>query len=291
MSFTGILLLMLPIIIISLAGYCFSFFKKSEPKILADLIIYVTAPALFILSLSTTKFEASELVTIILTAAAVILLTFAFLKALNKKYPLPSGLYLSSMFMNSGFIGLPIILMAYGFMGLSRAIVYDVTNGILIYSLGIFIISGKTDKWQVFKTPILYSAAIGIALNILNVKLPDFLGVTLAMLGNSTIPLALFLVGVHLGRTKITSLKLPIVSVLIRFSLGVGISFVIVKVFNIPQVLGNILIIMSSLPSAINAIVLTDEYKKNDSALAASAIAISTIMAIIYLPLLITFLK
>ena len=214
---------MLPIILITFAGYVFSFFKKSDPKILADLIIYVTAPSLFILSLSTTKFAGQEILIIILTAIAVIFSAVGILWILRKRINIPLGLYLPTAFMNSSFIGFPIILMAYGMQGLARAVIYDVTNGLLIYSLGIYIASGKTGKWEVLKTPILYPAAIGILLNFFNIKLPESIGTTLAILGSATIPLALFMLGIRLGNIKITSLKLPIASSLIRAGFGMAI--------------------------------------------------------------------
>ena len=291
MNYLHILTLMLPIILITFAGYVFSFFKKSDPKILADLIIYVTAPSLFILSLSTTKFAGQEILIIILTAIAVIFSAVGILWILRKRINIPLGLYLPTAFMNSSFIGFPIILMAYGMQGLARAVIYDVTNGLLIYSLGIYIASGKTGKWEVFKTPILYSAAIGILLNFFNIKLPESIGTTLAILGSATIPLALFMLGIRLGNIKITSLKLPIASSLIRAGFGMAIAAAIVKVFNIPHLLGNILIIMSALPAAITPIVIAEEYRPEDSGIVASAIAVSTLLSVIYLPLLIILLK
>ncbi len=291
MNFFQIILLMLPIILIAGIGYFFSLFKKSDIKVLADLIIYVTAPCLFIMSLSTARFHNSEIISIILTTTAVVLLT-AFIVFLLRKYiSIPLGMYIPIVFMNSSFIGFPLILMAYGTEGLARAIIFDTTNGLLIYSLGIYIISNKSHKFEFFKTPILYSAIIGTLINIFNIQVPEAIGVTITMLGSATIPLALFMLGMRLGKTKITSLKMPLIGSLIRGLAGIGIAVIIVKVFNIPTILGNVLILMSALPSAITGIVLSEEYKKEHSEVVASTIALSTLLAIIYMPLLIMFLK
>lgn len=291
MSFFEILNLMLPLIIVGLIGYVLSFVKKIDIKIISDLVIYVTSPCLFIIALSTNNFETEELFVLIFTCAAVILLTAAVTWLLRKKIELPLGLYLPVIFMNSGFVGLPLIIMLYGATGLARAIVYDVVNGIFIFSLGIFIVSGKKDKWQIFKLPILYAAAAGILLNLGNIDLPTPFAVSLSMVGSMTIPLALIMLGYQLGKTKIKELKLPLLGTVLRAGLGILVAVIIVKLFRITGALSNILIIMSALPAALNGVVLTEKYRPEDSQIVASTIAVSILSSIIYLPLLLSFLR
>lgn len=291
MSFFHVLTLILPVIIISAVGYLFSFFKKNDFRIVSDLIIYVTAPALFVVSLSTHHFLEGELLAIIFTACGVMLLSVLILVLLSKLYDFPTGMYIPVAFMNTGFIGFPIILMAYGMSGLARIIIYDVVNGILIYSIGIYLLTDKTKRFELFKTPVLYAAILGISLNYLHIRLPEALGVSLAMVGSTTIPLALILLGYKLGEAKIKKIKLPVIGTALRLFFGLSISLLIVNIFHIEGELRNILVISSAMPSALLGIVLSEKYKKEDSDVVASTIALSTLLSIIYIPLIITFLK
>lgn len=289
--FFEVLNLMLPLILIALAGFVLSKFKIVDSSVFSDLIIYLTAPALFIISLSTNSFETKELLIIILTSFLTIILAALFIWLLRKKVDLPIGFYLPVIFMNSGFIGLPLILMMFGAQGLARAIIYDVVNGLLIFSFGIYIISNKKDKFEIFKTPMIYAAAIGILINFFKVHLPYSMQISLSMVGSITIPLALITLGYQLGKIKIRTLKLPLFGAILRALLGLIIAIFVIKLFSIEGALANILLIMSALPSALNGIVLSEKYRKSDSEIIASTIAVSILASIIYLPILISLIK
>ena len=155
MSVLDILKVIAPIFLITLAGYIYRRLKKIELKPLADFIIYISAPALALAQLSMQRMQLTEIASLALSASLVILgsgaIAWLLFKAL--KFKAPSGLYLPIMFMNSGFIGYPLALFALGGIGLSKAIIYDITNAILIFTLGIYLVSRDKNHWQVFKIP------------------------------------------------------------------------------------------------------------------------------------------
>ncbi len=274
------------------SGYILSVFKKEEIKILADLIIYVTAPALFITSITLSKFEAGEIAIIFFTAATVIISGIALVYLIRKKKKLPLGMYYPIAFMNTGFLGVPIVLISYGIKGLAYAVIYDATLALFAFSLGIYIISERRDKWEVFKIPFIYTAALGILLNIYNIEIPFPVFKGLSMLGSATIPLALIMLGYRIGNIRISSLKLPLFGAILRGGIGFVVAFVIIRIFNISGILANVLIIMSILPSAITSIVFCEKYGcREDCDLVASTIAISMLASLFYLPIAMYLLK
>ena len=117
MSVLDILKVITPIFLITLVGYVYRRFKEVELKPIADFIIYISAPALALAQLSMQRMELTEIASIALSAALVILGTGAISWGLFKvlKLKAPTGLYLPIMFMNSGFIGYPLALFALGF--------------------------------------------------------------------------------------------------------------------------------------------------------------------------------
>jgi len=192
--------------------------------------------------------------------------------------------------MNSGFIGIPLCFAFFGVQGLTTAIIYDATNVIIIFSLGIYLMSGNKHRFEVFKMPLIYATFFGVLINYLNLQIPAPVKTSFVMLGNATIPLALIMIGYKLGCIRISSFKLPFFAVFSRLVVGFLISYTAVKLLPIPYEIGKILIVLSSLPSAITGIVFSEKYLKSESDFVASSIALSTILSIIYIPLILFLL-
>jgi malate permease and related proteins len=285
MSFYRIFEVILPIILIALVGYIFGKFKKIDVKTIADYIIYIGAPAMILTLLSKQQISFKEISTIVFCATTVILVTgliaYYLFKAL--KIDLPKGVYLPTMFMNSGFIGYPLALFLFGELGFARAIIFDVTNAVLIFTLGIFIVSQGKNRWQLFKLPFIYAVLIGIILSVTGTRIPLPLYGPLYLLGGTSIPVSLFLLGCALSYVKITSLKIPLIAAVLRIGLGIGLGLLLVTILRLEGVIAKVIILSSSLPSAITSIAISEEYDANPS-LVASTIALSTIIAVFTIP-------
>lgn len=290
MSFLQILQIMFPILFISTLGYLYARLNRTEPQVLSNIIIYLTIPALFFNSFYKHRLILIELPIIFLTLILVMLGTFILVYILRKVLKLPLMLYPTSLFMNSSFVGFPVMLLAYGEAGLMRAISYDFFNGILIFTLGIYLASQRKDLLEIFKFPFIYAALLGLTFNLTGLRLPATLIKSIEMLGGITIPLALLMLGFRLSTTRIKSLALPLLSSVLRMGLGALIAYLAVLLFKIDGLLAKSLIVMSTLPSAFMGLVLAERYKKDED-FTASAIALCTLLSIFTIPLLLWILK
>jgi len=289
-NFFDILKIMFPVLFISFLGFVYARFKKAEPQVISDVIIYLSIPALFFSSFYKHRLILAEIPPIFFTISLVMLLTFIVIYFLRQMFKLPLGLYLPSIFMNSAFVGFPVVLLAYGNEGLTRAIAYDFFNGIYIFTIGIYIISKRKDALELFKLPFLYAALLGMILNLSGIAIPMTLQKGIDMLGGITIPLALLMLGFRLGQTKIKSFGLPLLVSVLRMVLGAAIASIIVMILKIDISLGKVLIIMSALPSAFMGLVLAEKYR-SDVDLISSSIALCTLLSILFLPILLMLLK
>ena len=281
MHIIEILKIITPIIVIILVGLIFGRLKKIEIKTIADLIIYVTAPALALSQLSLQRLPLQEITSIAGSASLVILGCglAAYLIFKVTRTAVPVSLYLPVMFMNTAFIGYPLALFTFGSDGLSKAIIYDVTNAILIFTLGIYLISRGKDSWQVFKIPFIYAAAAGLFLSFTGIRLPQYIYSPFYIIGETTIPLALFLLGYRLANMKIFSWKLPLIASALRIVVGLGLGLLAVFLFQLTGLTAKIVILISSLSSAITCIALSEEYDQEPE-LVASTIALSTVISL-----------
>ncbi|MFA4967279.1 MAG: AEC family transporter [Candidatus Margulisiibacteriota bacterium] len=289
-TFVDVLKIMFPVLFISFLGFIYARFKKAEPQVIADVIMYLTIPALFFSSFYRHKLVLAEIPLVFLTISAVMAATFAVVYLLRRSFKLPLGIYIPSIFMNSAFVGFPIVLLAYGNEGLTRAIIYDFFNGIFIFTIGIYIISAKKDFLEIFRMPFLYAALLGLFFNLSGIMIPPTLNRSIDMLGGTTIPLALLMLGFRLGMIKIRSLSLPLLVSFLRMGLGALIAWAIVVSMKIDMSLGRVLIIMSALPSAFMGLALGEKYR-SDIEVISSSIAICTLLSIIFLPFILMVLK
>lgn len=281
---------MFPVFFISFLGFIYARFKKAEPQVISDVIVYLSIPALFFSSFYKHKLIFNEIPPIFVTISLVMLLTFVLIYILRKIFKLPLGIYLPSIFMNTAFVGFPVVFLAYGNEGLTRAIAYDFFNGIYIFTVGIYIISKRKDAFELFKLPFLYAALLGMILNLSGITIPMTLQRGIDMLGGITIPLALLMLGFRLGETKIKSLNYPLLVSILRMVLGAAIAWTVVTILRIDISLGKVLIVMSALPSAFMGLVLSEKYR-SDVDLISSSIALCTLLSILFLPVLLMLLK
>jgi malate permease and related proteins len=290
MSLVRLLAVFFPIFFIAFLGFVFSRYRKADPQLLSELIMYLTGPALFFSSFYDNKLILNEFPGIGICVSVVMLSAFIAVFILRKTARVPLGIYPAAIFMNSSFVGFPVVLMAYGTAGLQRAMVYDFINGIYIFTLGIYIMSQKKDRFELLKLPFIYASLAGLALNYYHIRIPAAFLSPIEMVGAATIPLALLMLGIRMGEVKIKSLALPLLASFLRMGLGAAAAFAVVSFLQLDPLLSKTLIIMSALPSAFMGLVLAEKYKQ-DEELIASSIALSTFLSALFLPLLLWILK
>lgn len=272
-------------------GFIFARFKKISLEPVMEILLYLTIPAFVISSLTKKHLVPGELVVVSLAASGVVLgtglVSFIYLRIINRKEL--RGFYLPIMFTNSGNMGLSLALLAFGEEGLAIAIIYYVATSMLVYSLGIYIAKGEGGFLEIFKLPLIYASIIGITLNLTNTVLPKPFLSTVEILGNATIPLMLVSLGYRLRSTHLTSLGISISGALIAIIGGASIAYLITILFGIDGLNQKIIILSSSMPSAIITFIISYRYKLH-SELVASIIFISTLLSLITTPVILAMI-
>ena len=193
------------------------------------------------------------------------------------------------MFMNSGNMSFPLSLLAFGDEGLAIAVIYYVAISLMVYSLGIYIAKGEGGFKEIFRLPLIYATVVGLALNFTDVAVPKPILSTLDMLGAATIPLMLISLGYHLHSTHITSFAISSSGTLIRILGGAMLGYSATVLFGIEGLEQKIIILSSSMPSAVINFIVSYRYKLQ-SELVASIIALSTIVSLFTTPVILYLL-
>lgn len=293
----------LPIFTIVGVGFLFSRVTKLKLDPLGDIIIYITSSCLVFTSMINKEFVVREFASIAFGAFFVMLcgglLIFLFSKI--RRFD-PRPFYLPVMFSNTGNMGLPVSLFAFGIGGLSKGVIYHVASCLLFYSLGVYLLSKKSGIKTTLKIPVVYAAIIGIILSIYRQPLTQFLNIhplifeflrigkmTVEMVAQPTIPLMLLILGYRLSNTKVASFRLPFACALARIVMGLSLALIFVNLFKITGLDRAIIILVSSLSSPIASFMFAQKFNTQPE-LAASTILISTLLMLITIPLVLAFL-
>ena len=189
---------------------------------------------------------------------------------------------------NTGNMGLPICLFAYGAQGLGIAGAIASIIILFHFTLGVFLASKKFTLEVITKSPAFYSIIISIIFIYFKFEVPLFIVNTTMLLTYATIFLILMSLGIALTRLKVFSFNHAFISSIARVIIGPLIGFGIIKLFDLSGVAAGVLLIQCSMPSAIlNYLVGSIYSPKRIVDNVASMIVVSTILSFITVPIVV----
>ena len=189
---------------------------------------------------------------------------------------------------NTGNMGIPICLFAYGTSGMGIAASISAVIVLLHFTLNIFLASRKFDILVIIKSPSFYAILITVAFLYFDIAMPMFVLNTVMLLGYAMIVMILMSLGIALTQLKVFSLKSSIISSVGRVIAGPIIGYLIIITFNLSGYAAGALLIQSSMPSAILTYLIASMYspKKIVDSIA-STVVVSTLMSIITVPIIV----
>lgn len=280
----------IPIFSIILVGFVIGKLKKVAVQPFIDLIVYIAGPCLIFTSISRSTINLTDFTLLAGAALAIILcmlsVSFIVFKLTKSE---KTGLYLPLVFGNTSYLGYPVALFAFGMAGLSRAVVFDMMNSLVIFSLGIYLVNRKNELCEAFKIPLLYAVIVGLTVNLLHIPVPDLLFTPLELIGMITIPLALLVLGYKLTEIKLSAAKIALLAALFRICGGFLIALAIIQVLSLEGLARDVIVLQAAMPSAVMSMILAAKYNR-DAALVASVVLITTLLSMVSIPLILAVL-
>lgn len=284
-----VLNVVLPAFIVILIGFLFGKFSKIDLCGVVDILFYVGIPVLAFNSTLSSEIVLADAGKVWASALLVMLgcgaVGWFVFKMLRQKH---SGAYLPIILMNTVNIPFAIISLQFGSEGMLVAVLFFIANTVVMNSLGIVIVSGKSWKdgiREMFKVPAIYAVILGLSFNLFDVKVPDFVLRPLNLIGTMVVPLVLLILGTKLSSVKITSLPTALIASLIRLGVGLLLGIAAVEIFNLTGVLRAVVIFDSAMPAAVNSSILAIKYD-NEADLVSSIVFITTVASLIMIPFL-----
>ena len=191
---------------------------------------------------------------------------------------------------NTGNMGVPICLFAYGTAGLGVASAIASVIILLHFTIGVLLAKKSFSLDILIKNVPIYGIIISIVFLYFEWDVPGFLENTTFLLTYTTIFLVLMSLGIALSRFKVVSWTHASILGVVRVIIGPLIGYSLIKYLGLDGFSAGVLLIQSSMPSAILTYLVGSIYSEKkvvDSV--ASVIVTSTVMSLITVPIVVYF--
>lgn len=279
-----------PILFIVLVGYLYAKKYPTDMSVANRLTINIFVPALILSILVSEDFYLLDYQSLAIGALGVILISgllawmFAKLMKFNIKTFVPPMMYA-----NSGNIGLPLALLAFGKLAIPAAIILFIVENTLHFSVGIKTIDRSASLVKVFSIPMVFVSILGIVLSLTGVTIPATFLTPLTMIGEIAIPLMLFSLGVRLVNIDFKDWKIGLIGAIFRPLSGLIAVVLVMPWINLNELNGALLIIFAILPPAVLNFMVAEKYNQEPKSVA-SIVLIGNLSSIITLPIALYFL-
>jgi predicted permease len=289
----------LPIFFLIAAGFVLQ--KKFDLNVnsLSKVQMYLLIPSLLFTKIYSSDLSKELFLSIIIFCIILFFILYAlswFLgKTLGYNRAQTSAFINSVTLYNSGNYCIPLIQLLYNNpLSFSVQIIVMMTQSILMNTVGIFnsSIGNKSIKHAILNTlrvPMIYIVTIALIARTFHIQVWSPVLSSMDLLGQGLVPLALVTLGAQLANTKF-SFKLPrvYISNLMRLILSPIIAYLLTLFFNLHGIVGQVVVICSAAPSAVNSVLIALEYD-NEPDFAAQSVFTSTVFSSVTVTLVIYF--
>jgi malate permease and related proteins len=290
---------LLPILLISGAGFLLGKILPIDSRSLGRVVFYIFSPILVFNLLLHTQLNSGEILTTmgftIAVSAVIGLLALLLGKLLGFDRPMLMAVILTSAFGNTGNYGLPLVSFAFGQAALAFATLYFVTTSVMFNTAGVLIASLghmdlKTALLGLFRVPTVYAVILAGLLNRFQLLLPTPLERTVELASNASIPVMIILLGLELSRVQwLYSFRPLVLSAGLRLLAGPAFGLLLAIPFGFRGAARQGNVIEASMPAAVTNMVLATEYGL-DPSLVTAIVFIGTILSPLTLTPLMVYL-
>ena len=301
----------LPVFAIVLAGYATGrrgILGEDASAALNGFVFYVALPVLLFISMA--RVEAEKIfnwdfigvyaVSLLVTMAVAMALVKIFFPARRLAELSLNGM--SSIYGNTGYMGIPLVTIAFGMEATVPAVIATVVNAALIFGLAGAMIEAdlsaeegaggiaKDIFWGVVKNPLFLAPIAGVLASVLELKLPSPIEAFCDILGAAAGPCALFSLGLFLvGKSLKSDMAEVSIMVILKLFVQPAVAWVLIAyVFELDHIWAATAMVMAALPTGTGAFVVAQRFNIYVERTSAATV-VSTVLSVVTLSVLFTW--
>ena len=280
-----------PVFLVALVGLAWARSGAHFDEVsISRLVLNVGIPCLVFRSLTSLDVPPAELARMAGLAAAVMSMFAVGGFAVLKLRKLPAHTYLGPLvFANSGNIGLPICLFAFGDAGLALGMAYFAVSSTCHVVLGGPLFAGSFSLRPFFRSPLTWAVVVTVGVVASGVTVPTWIARTTTLLGDIAIPLMLLTLGVSLSKMHPESLGRSMILSFVRLGLGVSAGLLLTTLLGVDGLTRKILVLQASMPVGVLNYLFAHRYGRSPEQVA-SLVLVSTLLSVVSIPVLLAWL-
>lgn len=278
---------MAPVLIVAGIGYGWARSGQAYPtEFVTRLVLNISTPCLVLSTLSRAEIDLEIFGQMALGCVVITLLMAVVGWVLSRTISAdPKVLVPAYMFPNTGNMGLPISLYAFGEPGLALAVAFFVVLSVGHFSVGM-ILSGAAESWRrLLLNPVILSLGVALVVLLLDLQLPRWLGNTIDLLGSLSIPMMLLTLGVSLASIRPKQVGKGMALGGLRMLCGAAIGWGIALALDLPPLAQGVLVLQAAMPVAVFNYLFAVKANRSPETVA-SLVICSTLLSFIFIPLL-----
>ncbi|MCV6611599.1 MAG: AEC family transporter [Amphritea sp.] len=278
-----------PLFAVVLCGYLYGRYKKPDMGLANQLNMDIFVPALVFFVLSDKSFDLVKFQSlaigaiIVMLGSGLLLWPFCKLLKVNAKTFLPP-----MMFSNSGNLGLPLIILAFGEQALPAAVILFIMEMTLHFTVGIYIMDHRTNPMRLIRMPIMIATIAGLCWSSFSLPIPTPVSISLDMLGQISVPLLLFTLGVRLTSVDFSAWRIGVSGAILCPAAGILVAIAAQQVLQLDNTQLAYLITFGALPPAVLNYIVAEQYNQEPKKVA-SIVLLGNMGALIFIPLTLIF--
>lgn len=285
---------LVPVAFIIFIGYVVGRNHTLDRRSISQLALYALTPALVADTLYGTEVSGSSALRLIVGYLLLMAILYGVAIAVGRLLQFPvdtrKSLLATTLFGNTGNMGLPLSAFAYGEGGLERAVVYFLASAIVTLGVGPALLAGY--DWRksirlIAGLPLVWAMVAGALWRLSAIALPFNLDRGIQMLGAATIPVVLLLLGLQLAATPWGVGGYELLATGLRLGVGPAIAWGIGRSIGLLELDLQVFVLQSAMPAAVNTVILVTEFG-GDSSRVARTIVLSTLLSFLTLPFVLT---
>lgn len=250
-----------PIFAIVLLGYLYARRFGTDMASANRLNLEIFTPALIFSVLSGEGFELARYAELAFAAMIVVLGSGLLAWPFGRLFGYPNRVFLPPMmFNNSGNMGLPLALFAFGEAALPAAMILFLVENTLHFTVGNAMLTGHVNPLRLLRMPMLIATLAGLAVAVFEIRVPGPLHEAIDLLGQIAIPLMLFALGVRMTGVDLSDWRIGLAGALVCPLSGLAMAWLATRAVPLPQIQVAQLVVFAALPPAVLNFMLAERY-------------------------------
>ncbi|WP_022653949.1 AEC family transporter [Aquaspirillum serpens] len=286
-----ILEILFPVLSIIAIGTLYGRFRRPDMLAANQLNMDLFVPALVFAALASKDFHVMAYLPLAAAATAVVLGSGLLAWPVARLLGLDWRTFVPPMmFNNTGNMGIPVMVLAFGSQWLPGAVIVFLVEMVLHFSLGLWMLDHKTKLLGLFKQPVIMATILGLVVSLGQIALPAPLQIALKMLGDISIPLMLFALGVRMAGISFADWKIGVIGGILCPLSGAVVAWLWLQAFPLPPMQEALLWVFAVLPPAVLNYLVAERYQQEPARVASivligNSLSVFSLAIVLYLVL------